>query len=77
MSAVLDLVTSICTEFTDVILTDHNKNSVIINVKKEWYKALNARLVSLRFKLVHKTTIKSGYTCTYVYEGEENKNKKK
>lgn len=62
------IVTSICEEFTDTILVDHNKNSIIINVKKQWYRALNTRLRSLSFKLVHKTTIKTGYTCTYILE---------
>jgi len=66
--SVSKIVTSICEEFTDVILVDHNKNSIIINVKKQWFKALNIRLMSLNFKLVHKTTIKTGYTCTYVLE---------
>jgi hypothetical protein len=67
----IDMVKSICEEFTDVILVDHKKNSVIINVKKQWFTALNTRLKSLRFKLVHKTTIKTGYTCTYVFAGNE------
>ena len=69
--SVSKIVTSICEEFTDVILVDHNKNSIIINVKKQWFKALNLRLKSLRFKLVHKTTIKTGYTCTYVLDNTE------
>jgi len=66
--SVSKIVTSICEEFTDVILVDHNKDSIIINVKKQWFKALNTRLKSLKFILVHKTTIKTGYTCTYVLE---------
>ena len=62
MSSILDIVTSICEEFTDVILVDHNKNSIIINVKKKWFRSLDTRLRSLKFELVHKTTIKTGYT---------------
>jgi hypothetical protein len=58
----------ICAEFTDVILTDRSKNSIIVNVKKQWFTALNLRLKSLKFKLVHKTSVKSGYTCTYVLD---------
>jgi hypothetical protein len=72
----IDMVKSICEEFTDVILVDHKKNSVIINVKKQWYSALNTRLLSLRFKLVHKTVIKTGYTCTYVLEDSDIQEKK-
>ena len=71
--SVSKIVTSICEEFTDVILVDHNKNSIIINVKKQWFRALNIRLKSLNFTLVHKTPIKTGYTCTYILE----KNKEK
>jgi len=72
--SVSKIVTSICEEFTDVILVDNNKDSIIINVKKQWFKALDLRLRSLRFRLVHKTTIKSGYTCTYVFEKDSNNN---
>jgi hypothetical protein len=74
MSKILNIVTSICEEFTDVILVDHNKNSVIINVQKKWFKTLNMRLISLKFELVHKTTIKTGYTCTYISRGTEENN---
>jgi len=69
--SVSKIVTSICEEFTDTILVDHNKDSIIINVKKQWFKALNMRLKSLDFKLVHKTSIKTGYTCTYILEKSE------
>jgi hypothetical protein len=69
--SVSKIVTSLCEEFTDTILVDHTKNSIIINVKKQWFKSLNMRLRSLNFKLVHKTTIKTGYTCTYVLDDTE------
>ena len=72
--SILKVVTSICEEFTDVILVDHNKNSIIINVKKQWFRALNIRLKSLNFELVHKTPIKTGYTCTYILKDTKKTN---
>ena len=71
------MVESVCEEFTDAILVDHRKNSVIINVKRQWFSALNSRLKALRFELVHKTVIKTGYTCSYIFVGEDNKKKTK
>jgi len=68
---IIDIVSAICEEFTDAILVDHSKNSVIINVKKQWFSALNKRLLSLQFNLVHKTEIKTGYTCTYILNEQE------
>jgi hypothetical protein len=59
-------IASVCEEFTDTILVDRQKNSIIVNVKKQWFATLNKRLLSMRCKLVHKTSISTGYTCTYV-----------
>lgn len=63
----LTAIASVCEEFTDTILVDNKKNSIIVNVKKQWFTALNKRLLSMRCTLVHKTPISTGYTCTYVY----------
>jgi len=60
-------ITAVCEEFTDTMLVDHKKGSIIVNVKKQWFAALNRRLLSMKCKLVHKSPISSGYTCTYVY----------
>lgn len=65
MPSDLNVVISICEEFTDVMLVDRKKNSIIVNVKKQWFKTLNDRLLSMRCVLVHKSTIDSCYTCTY------------
>ena len=66
MSAITAIV-SICEEFTDTILVDRKKHSIIVNVKKQWFSTLNKRLHSMRCILVHKTPISTGYTCTYLY----------
>lgn len=63
----LTAIASICEEFTDTMLVDNKKNSVIVNVKKQWFATLNRRLLSMRCTLVHKSLISTGYTCTYVY----------
>ena len=60
-------ITAVCEEFTDTMLVDNKKGSIIVNVKKQWFAALNRRLLSMKCKLVHKSPISSGYTCTYVY----------
>ena len=49
------------------MLVDHKKNSIIVNVKKQWFATLNRRLLSMKCTLVHKSAISSGYTCTYIY----------
>ena len=66
MSA-LDAIASICEEFTDTMLVDSKKKSIIVNIKKQWFSPLNKRLLSMRCTLVHKSSISTGYTCTYVY----------
>jgi hypothetical protein len=66
MSA-LASIASICEEFTDTMLVDNKKNSIIVNVKKQWFATLHRRLLSMRCTLVHKSLIDTGYTCTYVY----------
>ena len=63
----LTAIAAVCEEFTDTILVDKKKNSIIVNVKKQWFTMLNKRLLSMRCKLVHKTPICTGYTCTYIY----------
>jgi hypothetical protein len=63
----LSAITSICEEFTDTMLVDHRKNSIIVNVKKQWFATLNKRLLSMKCQLVHKSAISTGYTCTYIY----------
>jgi hypothetical protein len=63
----LTSIASVCEEFTDTILVDRKKNSIIVNVKKQWFATLNRRLLSMHCTLVHKTPISTGYTCTYVY----------
>ena len=65
--SILDSIASICEEFTDTMLVDSKKNSIIVNVKKQWFATLNKRLLSMRCTLVHKSSISAGYTCTYVY----------
>jgi hypothetical protein len=60
-------IAAVCEEFTETMLVDHKKNSIIVNVKKQWFASLNRRLLSMKCSLVHKSAISGGYTCTYVY----------
>ena len=66
MSAI-NAITAICEEFTDTILVDRKKKSIVVNVKKQWFASLNNRHLSIRCSLVHKTPVGNSYTCTYVY----------
>lgn len=63
----LNAIVAICEEFTETMLVDHKKNSVIVNVKNRWFATLNHRLLCLHCTLVHKSSINNGYTCTYLY----------
>jgi len=62
-------IASICEEFTETLLVDSKKNSIIVNVSKQWFSTLNQRLLSMQCKLIHKSPINNGYTCTYLYVG--------
>lgn len=68
----LDFVQSICEEFTDIIITDKKKNSIILHIPAKYFKALNSRLTEKGFELIFKKSVSKGsYTVTYAF----NKNK--
>jgi hypothetical protein len=58
--------TSLCEEFTDTVLIDSKHNSIIVNVAEEWFDVLNQRLLSIGFKLIHKSKIGESYTCAFI-----------
>lgn len=62
----IDLIESICEEFTDVVITDKKKNSVILHLPKKYYKELNKRLTEKGFELTFKKAINSSHiTVSY------------
>jgi hypothetical protein len=53
-------------EFTDIVITDKKKNSVIFHLPGKYFKELNKRLTDKGFELTFKKAISKGqYTCSY------------
>jgi len=62
----IDLVESICEEFTDVVITDKKKNSVILHLPRKYFKELNNRLTDKGFELTFKKAVSPGHiTVSY------------
>jgi hypothetical protein len=57
---------AVCEEFTDDILIDSKRNSIILNIDEQWYEVLNNRLTKMGCSLIHKTTLGWTFTCVYV-----------
>lgn len=57
---------AVCEEFTNTVLVDSKRGSIIVNVDGEWFPFLDSRLSELGFKLIHKSTVGSSYTCAYI-----------
>jgi len=66
--------TRICSfgeEFTDFVLVDEKRNSVIINIDVKYFKVIFREYKRMGFKLVHVTRFKDeekGMTCVFVKE---------
>ena len=62
----IDFIQSVCEEFTDVVITDKKKNSVILHLPSKYFKELNNRLTEKGFELTFKKAVNPGsYTCSY------------
>ena len=62
----IDLIESICEEFTDVVITDKKKNSVILHLPKKYFKELNNRLADKGFELTFEKAVSPGHvTVSY------------
>ncbi len=55
-------------EFTDFVLVDEKRKSVILNIEKEYFKTIYKEYKKLGFKLTHITKFKGekGITCVFV-----------
>ena len=56
-------------EFTDFVLVDEKRNSVIINIDVKYFKVVFREYKKMGFKLVHVTKFKDkekGMTCVFV-----------
>jgi len=57
---------AVCEEFTNTIIVDGKRNSIVLNIDGEWFDALNERLNRLSYCLIHKTKIGKSFTCVYI-----------
>jgi hypothetical protein len=58
-------------EFSDFVLIDEKRNSIIINIETEFFKTVYREYRKLGFKLMHVTKFKDeekGMTCVFVKE---------
>jgi len=56
-------------EFTDFVLVDEKRNSIIINIKTEFFRIVFKEYRRMGFKLIHVTKFKDeekGMTCVFV-----------
>lgn len=56
-------------EFTDFVLVDEKRNSVVLNIKTEFFRIVFLEYKRMGFKLVHVTKFKDeekGMTCVFV-----------
>jgi hypothetical protein len=57
----------LCEEFTDYVLFDKTRHSIIISVKKEYFRTITKELDKLGYKLIFTKTLEdiNNITCTY------------
>jgi hypothetical protein len=55
-------------EFTDFVLVDEKRHSVILNIEMEFFKTVYREYKKLGFKLIHVTKFNEdqGMTCVFV-----------
>jgi hypothetical protein len=68
---ILDRVVSLSKEFTDFVLVDEKRNSIIVNVEKEYFRIVFKEFGRHGFKLKHKTLFKHNDMMTCVFIKEE------
>ncbi|NBP02652.1 MAG: hypothetical protein EBU90_21545 [Proteobacteria bacterium] len=62
----IDFVHALCEEFTDVVITDKKKSSIILNIPSKYFKELNKRLIAKGFELTFKKAVsKNNITASY------------
>jgi len=57
---------AVCEEFTDTVLVDSKRNSILLNISEDWFESLNSRLNGLGYCLIHKSKVGDGYTCVFI-----------
>jgi hypothetical protein len=56
-----------CEEFTDYVLVDRTRHSIIVNIKKDHFKIVYQELKKLDYEIVFSKTLKdiNTITCTF------------
>ena len=54
-------------EFTDFVLEDSGRGSIVVNVKGDYFRVINYELRKLGYRLIHKSSINNTNTFTLVY----------
>lgn len=57
----------VLSEFTDFILEDEIRESLVVNVDIEYFRIVSYELRKLGYKLIHKTQINNTETFTLVF----------
>tara|TARA_R110000796_G_scaffold80406_1_gene178072 strand:+ start:107 stop:319 length:213 start_codon:yes stop_codon:yes gene_type:complete len=54
-------------EFTDFVLVDETRDSIVVSVEKEYLKVINYELRKFRYQLVHKSVVGDTDSFTLVF----------
>jgi len=57
----------VLSEFTDFILEDEIRESIVVNVDIEYFKVINYELRKLGYRMLHKSQISNTETFTLVF----------
>ena len=60
-------------EFTDYVLIDVKRKSIVLNIDKEYFKILYREYTKMGFSLKHVSSFKEnkGITCVFVKESQD------
>lgn len=60
-------VVHVLREFTDFVLEDSIRDSLIVNIKKEHFNVVRYELRRFNYKLIHKSTLDGSDSFTLVF----------
>jgi len=68
--AISEKAFSLVEEFTDFLLFDDIRKSIVVNVKRDYVKTIKLELSKLHYDLVHQSTIEGSISYTLVFVKE-------
>ena len=63
-----DKAYALAEEFTDFILVDEQRGSIVMNLDKEYFSIIFQELKRLNFELIHSSSFKGSKTLTCVFK---------